>query len=92
MASEIGESADVVAKIVRSRPVTRDIAQRIVCRSFLMIPCRDAASPSLSASAPQTFGNPTPAFHWSERRRGAAWAAGRASSMNWLASLHLSRM
>jgi hypothetical protein len=35
MASEIGESADVVAKIVRSRPVTRDIAQRIVCRSFL---------------------------------------------------------
>src|SRR5437762_9671550 len=29
MASEIGESADVVAKIVRSRPATRDIAQRI---------------------------------------------------------------
>src|SRR5204863_7516811 len=29
MASEIGESADVVAKIVRSRPATRNIAQRI---------------------------------------------------------------
>jgi glutamine---fructose-6-phosphate transaminase (isomerizing) len=29
MASEIGESADVVAKIVRNRPATRDIAQRI---------------------------------------------------------------
>src|SRR5947199_10755433 len=29
MASEIGESADVVAKIVRSRPATRDIAQRV---------------------------------------------------------------
>lgn len=29
MASEIGESADVVANIVRSRPATRDIAQRI---------------------------------------------------------------
>src|SRR3954464_11279137 len=29
MASEIGESADVVAKIVRNLPATRDIAQRI---------------------------------------------------------------
>src|ERR1700760_1385981 len=29
MASEIGESADVVAQIVRARPATRDIAQRI---------------------------------------------------------------
>src|SRR4051794_26436787 len=29
MASEIGESADVVSKIVLSRPATRDIAQRI---------------------------------------------------------------
>ena len=29
MASEIGESADVVARIVRNRPATRDIAQRI---------------------------------------------------------------
>src|SRR5947209_7282874 len=29
MASEIGESADVVAKIVRNRHATRDIAQRI---------------------------------------------------------------
>jgi glutamine---fructose-6-phosphate transaminase (isomerizing) len=27
MASEIGESADVVAKIVRNRPATRDIAE-----------------------------------------------------------------
>jgi glucosamine--fructose-6-phosphate aminotransferase (isomerizing) len=29
MASEIGESADVVANIVRGRAVTRDVAQRI---------------------------------------------------------------
>jgi glutamine---fructose-6-phosphate transaminase (isomerizing) len=29
MANEIGESADVVARIVRNRPATRDIAQRI---------------------------------------------------------------
>src|SRR5262249_61121086 len=29
MASEIGESADIVARIVRNRPATRDIAQRI---------------------------------------------------------------
>ena len=29
MASEIGQSADVVAKIVRNRPATRDIARRI---------------------------------------------------------------
>src|SRR5436189_1372112 len=29
MASEIGESADVVAKIVRNRPATRDVARRI---------------------------------------------------------------
>src|SRR3954466_1672703 len=29
MASEIGESADVVAKIVRDRHATRDIAQRL---------------------------------------------------------------
>jgi glucosamine--fructose-6-phosphate aminotransferase (isomerizing) len=29
MASEIGESADVVAKIVRARAATRDVTQRI---------------------------------------------------------------
>src|SRR5258708_30019481 len=29
MASEIGESSDVVAKIGRNRPATRDVAQRI---------------------------------------------------------------
>jgi len=29
MASEIGESADVVARIIRNRPATRDIARRI---------------------------------------------------------------
>jgi len=32
MASEIGESADVVARIVGNRPATRDIAQRIESR------------------------------------------------------------
>src|SRR5262245_11792430 len=33
MASEIGESADVVARIVRSRPATRDIAWRLAVGS-----------------------------------------------------------
>ena len=33
MASEIGESAEVVARIVRNRPATRDIARRIGIRS-----------------------------------------------------------
>jgi len=65
------ESADVVAKIVRNRHATRDIAQRIgiapppcascapgklwACRGFLKISCRDEASPPVSASAPSVI-------------------------------------
>lgn len=41
MASEIGESADVVANIVRNRPATRDITQRIGIGSA---PCASCAA------------------------------------------------
>jgi glucosamine--fructose-6-phosphate aminotransferase (isomerizing) len=44
MASEIGESADVVARIVRNRPATRDIAQRIGRLRPLCIVCGRGSS------------------------------------------------